>query len=218
MQNNKDQKMVDDVMQTFMHLMKNPDMLSSIFGGSPSRFAEKEEPYESLGNGYELRPIEILAEGGQFVVENREKYSHLYWNGSKVCDLIFRKGGMGGEFKDGYCSLIQYTQKEPHTQKNHGFDFGIHVIINEQGIIRMSGTGISYHPSHCGGNIGKLKDTYYDLRTGEEILTASSSGAISSKNLIIIEHRYDWYNKSLPLGVYTINKTTCEITKIDDTK
>jgi hypothetical protein len=215
MQNNKDQKMVDDVMQTFMQLMKNPDMLSSIFGGFPSRFTEEKEPYESLGNGYDLRPIEMKDSKGN-PIENRENYSHLYWNGSKVCDLVFRKGGMGGQFRDGYCSLIHYTQKEPHTQKRHGFDFGIHVIINEQGIVRMSGSGISSYPSHCGGNVGKLKDTYYDLRNGEEILTCGSSGSINSKNFIIVEHQYDWYNKSLPLGVYSINKSTCEIQKIDD--
>jgi hypothetical protein len=189
----------------------------SIFGGIPKK-NESSHPYEQLGNGYELRPIEILAEGGQFVVENRDKYSHLYHNGLKVSDTVFRKGGMGGKFKDGYCSLIVYTQKKEHTKKDHGFDFGTHVIINHLGNICLSGTDISSYPSHCGGNLGKLKDTYYDLRSGDEVITCSSSGAISGQNYIFVNHCYDWYNKSWPIGVYKINKNTCECTKIDDIK
>lgn len=204
-------------MNTFLAIARNSGYgFETIFGG----LGEPEEhcPYERLGSGYELRPIKILAEGGQFVLDNREKYSHLYHNGLKVTDFVFRKGGMGGEFIDGYCSLILYKQKEEHTEKKHGFDFGIHVIINQLGDIVLEGTGISSYPSHCGGNVGKLKDTYYNLKTGEPILTASSSGVISSKNLIIIEHRYDLYNKNLNLGVYTINKETCEVSKIDNIK
>lgn len=111
--------------------------------------------------------------------------------------------------------MIHYVRDKA---RQGGFSFGTHVIINRLGEIVLSGTGISSYPYHSGGHVGQLKDTYYDLRTGDPILTASSSGAISSKNLIIIEHRYDWYNKDLPLGVYTINKETCEVLKIDDVK
>jgi hypothetical protein len=203
------------ILSEFIKIVNQPGLLESIFNLYDP---ETKNPYERLGGGYELRPIEILAEGGQFVLENREKYSHLYLNGERVTDSVFRKGGMGGEFKDGYCELIYYSQREEHTQKKHGFDFGIHVIINILGEIVLKGTGISSYSSHSGGNVGKLKDTYYDLRSGQPILTASSSGAISSKNYIIIEHRYDWYDKKLPLGLYSINKETCEVTKIDDIK
>jgi hypothetical protein len=214
-------KMKEDSLKSiaaFMQIASQPGF-ASIFGGMIQDSDPVDPyPYERLGDGYELRPIEILAEGGQFVLDNREEFSNLYHYGLKVSDEIFRKGGMGGKFVDGYCSLIQYIQKSEHTQKRHGFDFGTHVIINQLGEIVFKANGSCDYPSHCGGNVGKLKDTYYNLKTGEPILTASSSGTISSKNLIIIEHRYDWYNKSLPLGIYTINKTTCEITKIDDIK
>ena len=197
------------VLSAFMQIAQNSTY------GFPTAEPVDPYPYERLGNGYELRPIQILAEGGQVVLENRSKYSHLYRNGEQVSDQVFRKGGMGGDFRDGYCSLIHYTRD---SKRDDGFSFGTHVIINGLGEIVLSGTGISDYPSLCGGHLGKLKDTYYDLRTGEPVLTASSSGAISSKNLIILEHRYDWYKKSLPLGVYTINKATCEVTKIDDIK
>ncbi len=205
------------ILAAFTQMMADPGF-TNFFGGMIREMdPEAKYPYERLGDGYELRSIELLDSKGNQLM-NESKYSHLYHNGLKVTDLIFRKGGLGGKFNDGYCLLILYVQKSEHTQKGHGFDFGIHVIINELGEIVLKANGSCEYPSHCGGNVGKLKDTYYNLKTGEPILTASSSGAISSKNLIIIEHQYDWYNKSLPLGVYTINKTTCEITKIDDVK
>lgn len=186
----------------------------SIFGDNPFEEPEK-YPYERLGQGYELRPIELSEEEAKDSHIVGLQYSHLYHNGLKVSDNIFRRGGTGGTFKDGYCALIHYVREKA---RQGGFSFGTHVIINHLGEIVLSGTGISSYPYHSGGHVGQLKDTYYDLRTGNPILTASSSGAISSKNLIIIEHKYDWYNKDLPLGVYTINKETCEVLKIDDVK
>jgi hypothetical protein len=208
---------IEDI-QAFMHLMSNPRALASLFGGL-MQDPEEKYPYERLGDGYELRPIEILAEGGQFVLDNREKYSHLYHNGSKVTDLIFRKGGTGGKFKDGYCKLIHYTQKEEHTEKRHGFDFGTHVIINHLGdIVLKAPSGLDY-PNHIGGHLGSIGNYIYDLRIGKAIAPKSST-TITGKNCIIIEHRYDWYDKEvkLPLGVYQIDYWTAELTKLDDVK
>ena len=202
---------------SFMSLLATPE-LHSIFGGM---FEEPEKsPYTKLGDGYELRPIEILAEGGQFVVENRDNYSHLYHNGLKVSDDIFRKGGLGGKFKNGYCELIHYTQKEPHTEKRHGFDFGTFVIIDRLGNIALKGGNFSSdHPHHIGGHLASIGNYIYDLRSGEAIAPKSST-TISGLNCIIIEHRYSWYNKEveLPLGVYRIDFETAELTKIDDIK
>lgn len=175
--------------------------------------------FDRLGNGFELRAIKLKDAKGN-VVENGGSYSHLYRNGKLVCDKVFRKGGLSNGFRDGYCDLILYTQKEPHTEKKHGFDFGIHVIINESGDIALSGEGISSYPHHCGGNLGKLKDCYYNLLTKEPIIECSSSEHIDGKEFVFVTHKYDWYNKTvkMPLGVYQINKTTCEIKKIDDVK
>jgi hypothetical protein len=205
------------VLQAYMELAtQNGFGFANIFGGIPS--TEPPYPHERLGDGYELRKIDMVDEKGD-PVENRDSYSHLYHNDLKVSDLVFRKGGLGGDFKDGYCSLILYTQKRPHEEKSHGFDFGVHVIINKLGDVCLSGTGMSSYPSHCGGNLGKLKDTYYNLCTGEEVITCSSSGAsIDGQRFMIVEHRYDWYNKSLPLGIYRIDKSTCEFEKIDEAK
>jgi hypothetical protein len=191
--------------------------LSRFFGGSSQ--SQQKSPYENLKNGFELRPIEMKDSEGNSV-ENRESYSHLFRNGVQIGSKVFRKGGLSNGFRDGYCDLILYTQKEPHTQKRHGFDFGIHVIINESGDIVLSGEGITSYPHHCGGNLGKLKDCYYNLITKEPIIECSSSEHIDGKTHIFVTHKYDWYSKivKMPLGVYQINKMTCEITKIDEVK
>jgi hypothetical protein len=204
-------------LQEFMELATQSGIgFANFFGGMLK--TETPYPHERLSDGYELRKIDMVDEKGN-PVENRDSYSHLYHNDLKVSDLVFRKGGLGGNFKDGYCSLVLYTQTRPHEEKSHGFDFGVHVIINKLGDVCLSGTGMSSYPSHCGGNLGKLKDTYYNLCTGEEVITCNSSGAsIDGQRFMIVEHRYHWYNKNLPLGIYKIDKFTCEFEKIDEAK
>jgi hypothetical protein len=212
MEINKDQ---EKALKTFIELASQPGFgLGHIFGGRP--LADKQQnQYERLGDGYELRPMEILAEGGQFVLDNREKYSHLYHNGLKVSDIVFRKGGLGGDFRDGYCSLIAYLQIGQHTEKKHGFDSGRHVIINKLGEICLSaGTSLD-HPSHRGGHLGKLGDTYYDLRTGQAVITCGGSSTIDGDRYLFVEHRYSWYNKELELGIYRIDKIECTYEMID---
>ena len=204
------------VLAAFTQMMSSPGF-NNYFGGM--LFEEKEKyPHDRLGNGYELRKIEIKDAKGE-TIDNRENYSHLYHNELKVSDEVFRKGGTGGQFKDGYCKLIHYTQKEPHTEKRHGFDFGTHVIINELGDIKMKGSGISSYPSHIGGHLGSLDNYVYDLRTGVAIAPKSST-TISGLNCIIIEHRYSWYDKEvkLPLGVYRIDFQTAEVLLLDSIK
>ena len=81
-------------------------MLESIFGGLRNTDTVEKYPYERLGNGYELRPIPLTKKQSENSRIVSMKYSHLYHNDLKVSDLIFRKGGLGGTFKDGYCSLM----------------------------------------------------------------------------------------------------------------
>lgn len=215
MKNNKTQPNPMAVLAAFTQMMATPGF-DRFFGGMP--FEEKEKyPHDRLGDGYELREVELFDIEGK-PVENREKYSRLYHNDLMVSDEIFRRGGTGGKFKDGYCKLIHYTQKEPHTEKKHGFDFGTHVIINNLGEIVMGRAGLDY-PSHIGGHLGSINNYIYDLRSGKAIAPKSST-TIAGINCVIIEHRYDWYDKEvkLPLGIYRIDFWTAEITKIDDVK
>lgn len=185
-----------------------------MFGGRPDTPKPK---YTQLGEGYELRPIKLTADeqSNKYILDM--KYSHLYHNGLKVSDSIFRIGGFGGKFKNGYCELIQYTRD---TKRERGFSSGNFVIVNHLGEIVLKSEEFSgTHPRHEGGNVGFVEDMYYDLRTGEPFMVKSSS-VINGKNFIIVEHKYDWYGKELniPTGVYKIDKETCQFEKIDEIK
>lgn len=202
-----------EALTTLAQMMGTPlsmySMFGSILGGS--RMEEK-YPYERLGNGFELRPLDI--------VDNRNNYSHLYKDGKQVTSQIFRKGGLSHGFKDGYCGLLLYTKQRKTKGNTSGFSHGTHVIINELGQVKMESKGLDY-PYHLGGNVASLDHVYYNLLTGEAIMPKSSA-TINSKNFLVVEHRYDFdcYSKEVkvPVGVYTINKETCEVTLIDEIK
>ena len=204
----------------FMNLLASggaTQMFRTLFGGMSQT---EKYPHERLGDGYELRKIELFDKKGN-PIDNRNEYSHLYHNDLKVSDLVFRKGGMGGKFRDGYCELIHYVlEKDPKKSNTEGFDFGTFVIINRLGDIVMKGGRFSSdHPHHIGGCLASVGNYIYDLRNGKAI-AAKSSTTIKGVKSIIIEHRYDWYDKEvkLPLGIYQIDFDTAEITKIDDIK
>ena len=213
---NNDAKKMLDVMTLASQMAFNGD-LSYIFGGL-TKEPKPVNPYESLNDGFELRPIEILAEGGQFVLENTNKYSHLYKDGVKVSDEIFRKGGLCHGFKDGYCTLIHYVLEREHEEERLGFSSGESVIINTDGKVCLSKEGL-YYPYHSGGNVGSMGNYYYNLLTGEKICHRPSS-VITGKEFIYLEHRYnfDYYEVKIPVGVYKLNKITLELTKIDEIK
>ncbi len=206
-----------DAIVALTQMMGSGNSLGHFFGGLFEDPKEK-YPYERLGDGYELRPIELTEKQKEDKHLVNMKYSHLYHNDLKISDKIFRKGGLGGTFKDGYCSLIHYIRSKEAKKNNSGFSFGTHVIINQLGDIALEGDTLDY-PYHISGHLASKKETIYDLRTGKAIAPKSST-SIRGINSVIIEHRYDWYGKDLglPLGIYKIDYWTAEITKIDDVK
>ncbi len=211
-QNNNQEEL--RALETLTQMMSMGSASYSIFGSIFGGMVEPKEkyPYERLGNGFELRPLEM--------VNNRDNYSHLYKDGKQVTSQIFRKGGICHGFKDGYCSLILYYKVRKTKGNTSGFDSGTHVLINELGQVKMGSKGLD-HPYHLGGNVARLGNTYYNLLTGEAIMPKSAE-CIISQNFLIIEHRYafDCYSKevNVPVGVYKIDKLTCSIEKIDDIK
>jgi len=212
----KETKQMLDVMTLASEMAFNRG-LYSIFGGL-AKEPKKINPYQDLNDGFELRPIE-LTEGeskNQRIVNM--KYSHLYKDGVKVSDDIFRKGGLCSGFKEGYCVLIHYTRTKEPKKNDEGFSFGSSVIVNTEGKICLSQSGLDY-PHHVGGNVGSVGDYYYNLLTGEKICYRPSS-VIVGVEYLYLDNRYnfDYYEVKIPRGVYKLNKVTLEITKIDEIK
>lgn len=183
-----------------------------IFGGNIKTVKEPE--YTQLDDGYELRPIKLSKKQAQNDYIVRNKFSHLYHNGKKVSDNIFRQGGYNNGFgNNDYCILIYYTTDK---KSETGFDIGTTSIIDKNGNVILSSNGLNY-VSYIGGHLASLKNKIYNLKTKEPIMV-NSDKTINCENSIIVEHRYNWANKELniPLGVYKIDKQTCEITLIDN--
>ncbi len=193
------------------------------FGGAGLDNQPSKQSHTNLGGGFELREIELLDANGD-VIKNDVKYSNLYRDGLKVCETVFRQGGLSRGFVDGYCALIAYA-KQPHVDKKRThyireyFNFGDHCIINTSGEIVLSAKNSLSNPSHVCGNVGCLDTGLYDLRTGEQFATTGRS-MIIGKKYIVLDHAYSHsgHDKFMPTGVYQIDTETCETVKIDDIK
>jgi len=163
-----------------------------------------------LGLGYTLEPLDFD--------DNRNKYSYLYMSGQKISDMIFRKGGLGGTFIDGYCSLISYPNFKLKEGSDQESEFGTHCIVNLKGDIAMSEEDrFSHDLYHIKGLVAKKKDSYYNLVTSEIIVLASSNSRVETDEFIWVEHKYDfdYYTangeKKFPMGVYKINCYTGDV-------
>jgi hypothetical protein len=212
----KETKQMLDVMTLASEMAFNGGIYN-IFGGL-TKEPKKINPYEDLNDGFELRPIKLSKKESENSRTVGMKYSHLYKDGVKVSDEIFRKGGLCHGFKEGYCGLIHYTKTKEPKKNDNGFSFGAHVIVNTEGKICLEGKSLD-SPYHTGGNVGSVGDYYYNLLTGEKICYRPSS-VITGGEYLYLEHRYnfDYYEVKIPVGVYKLNKITLELTKIDEIK
>jgi RNA recognition motif-containing protein len=210
-------KQIDSQMLTYAAEILSNGGLDYLFGGQPKK-VKPVNPYEDLNDGFELRPIELMEEESKNKRIVDMKYSHLYKDGVKLSDHIFRKGGLCSGFKEGYCDLIHYTRTNESKKNDNGFSFGESVIINTDGKICLTREGLDY-AYHLGGNIASMGNYYYNLLTGEKICYKPSS-VIKGEEYLYLEHRYNfgYYEVKIPVGVYKLNKVTLELTKIDEIK
>lgn len=124
----------------------------------------------------------------------RMPYGNLFMNGRKVSDRAYRVGGMGGTFKDGYCSLIVYEVDRTGTP-----DFGTHCLINELCQIKFISKDTISSFYHKGGRIVVQNNSYIDIEEAKIIATGYSS--VQSDDYIFVQNDYD---KNYPIGVIRI--------------
>lgn len=106
-------------------------------------------------------------------------YSHLYKNGKKVSDEVFRRGGMCTGFKGDYCDLLQYN-----IEKN-GIGSAVHVIVNLNGnIVFTANTKPLEYPYLCGGCVLYYGGEYFNLLTGKSICKGTNT--IKSTSFIFV--------------------------------
>ena len=156
---------------------------------------------DDLKNGFTLKWI--VDKEGKSV---RNNYGYLCKDGIQICNTVFRKGGMCGGFKDGFCSLILYTPND----SPEGYSSGTHVIVDETGKVCLSADNMLDYPYHIKGVVGKLGNIYYNLKTGEVILDGSfnsatyASKSIESEKYLFAEGSKVVYQIELSTGKLTI--------------
>lgn len=144
-------------------------------------------------------------------------YCYLFRGDTQISPLIFRKGGLGGSFKDKYCELLSYKIEGKDKNGKNKYSSGTWVVINPKGDIVFTCKPFT-HGYLLGGCIFKYDNYLWNLDTGN-IICASKNNYINGKNTIIIEHHDSSYHKvRVNNGIYQINKNTGTLTKIDETK
>jgi hypothetical protein len=145
-----------------------------------------EERY--LGKDIYLVPLKIRND------KNVNKYGHLYKNGIKLNNKIFRVGGMSSGFKEkeNYCNLIYYDKIK---------SFGNHCIINTDGEIVLMAANTLRDPYFLKGCIATMDKIYYNLITRKPIVKGYNS--INSEKYLFVENQYE-------IGVYKIEYETGE--------
>ena len=162
--------------------------------------AEDKTSRYHIGQGVYLMPDEELNKK----IPHMSDFGYLYKNNVKLSNIAFRRGGLFSGFKDQqYCDIIAYPgiyNKKPDTM-------GEHVIINVNGEIVLKSKSFFDHPWFHKGVIGSIKNVYYNLKTGKEIVYANKT--VNSNNYLFAENPYSFgeYAK-YEQGVYKIEYAT----------
>lgn len=153
-------------------------------------------------------PIMLNEEYSKKWNERMNDFIHLCdENGDKISDALYRVGGFGGRFKDGYCELIKYVEEfyddsitSEINRKRHLE--GYWCIINSEGREKFVANKFE-SVYHIGGIIAKSERSFINIETKERFLNGECK-YMESKNFIFIDNPYD-KDKS-KRGIYKINK------------
>lgn len=148
--------------------------------------------------------------------ENMQDFICLTRNGQLISNSLYRKGGMGGEFRDGYMMLLKYVEaiydfdfikqcypnkgnKELELQRRHLE--GRWCIIDKNGVEKVAFKQFA-NPYLTAGQVYSLDNKYYNIETGE--LYCRSYTRMESEEFIFLDNAYD--DDHSKRGIMKINK------------
>lgn len=153
-----------------------------------------------------LKPVTLDEKYRKEWNESLTDFCHLYRNDEKVSDTLYRVGGMGGKYKDGYIMLLKYTEAyyedsitKDKSKKKHLE--GLWCILDKDGNEKVVFTQFA-SPYLQGGQIYCINSEYYNIETGELYCYASSS--MASEEFIFLDNKFD--KDESRRGVMKINK------------
>lgn len=143
-------------------------------------------------------------------------YKNLFLDNVQVSDNIYRVGGFGGKFEDGYCTLINYVpdvysksvMSQVFTKENRHLS-SRWCIINEEGEVKVQSENSFNNMYHLGGVLVSMeKRGIVNIETNEVIIDDRGS-SLSSKNYYFTEVIHS-ISKKHESGIYKIEKATGE--------
>lgn len=164
----------------------------------------------------QFAPIKLNPEYANGWNERMTDFFHLCdEQGNKINDTLYRKGGMGGKFSDGYCIIIKYIEAEysdditidPKRKKHLDSYF---CVINENGEEKMVSDKFETI-THYGGllfSVRGLSCSYsklYNIETGE--CFGEISDELNSNEFLFFRFLETYSTK----GVKKVNKYTGEV-------
>lgn len=160
----------------------------------------------------ELRPYrfnETYAK--KWNVGRQDDYLRIYRNGELVSDSVYRIGGLGGDFEDGYAMLLKYVEEYygdniTKVKKDKPHLAGHWCIIDEEGNEKVV---VDQFKSPClrGGIIYSMDNNFYNIETGELICEGRDS--MDSGEFLFVNNPYD--KDESKRGVWKVNKVTGDV-------
>lgn len=154
----------------------------------------------------ELKLVQLDSDYSKKWNNNLEDFLHLYKDGVKVCDTLYRKGGIGGDLKDGYILMLKHIEAHYDDSITEDKDRKPHLenqwcIIDKNGVEKVNFNEFD-SPYLTGGIVYSLKNHYYNIETGE--LYCQSYDTMKSEEFIFLNNAYD--DDKSKRGIMKINK------------
>lgn len=153
-----------------------------------------------------LKPVKLDSDYSEKWNNNQHDFVHLYKDGIKVSDTLYRVGGFGAKLEDDYFMLLKHVEAfyednitkikkdKPHLESQW-------CIIDKNGIEKVNFKSFKT-PYLPGGVVYSLESNYYNIETGEFYCYSSTS--MESQDFVFLHNRYD--KDEARRGVMKINK------------
>lgn len=173
-----------------------------------------------MENKIELRPVELDENYCKKWNVHEYDFFHLYVNGVRTNNSLYRVGGFGVNIKEKYFMLLKqvesnYSQsvmdacKQMAKKEDRKYEQSSRHLANCSCIVDNNGVEKKVFteygtPYLCGGCVYVINNDYYNIETNEKYCSSFSS--MKSKDFIFLNNEYD--NDKSKRGIIKIDKLT----------
>ena len=146
-------------------------------------------------NKVELVPVSLDPIYAKKWNERSKDFHHLYKDGKKISNTLYRIGGFGTKINEPYFILLKHVEAYYDDEIDTTEDGKRH-LESQSCILDQNGAEKVNFRSHDmpylqGGVIYALQGDYYNIETGFSYCKSISSSILHSENYIFIEDKYN---------------------------